>query len=180
VHGHEVLAVTSDGQWEGYDAFVCQTPGVFVSVSVADCAPILLFDPAAKVVGAAHAGWRGTAAGIGAKTVAAMAALGAQPERCLAYIGTCIDVCDFEVGADVAEQFDEAHRRPGAAPGKFWVDLKAANRDQLLAAGLAAAHIEISPFSTVAHASDYFSHRASGGVTGRSMAVVGLKYRSPS
>lgn len=175
VHGHEVLTVDSDGQWEGYDAFVCALPGIFVSVSVADCAPILLFDPEARVVGAAHAGWRGTVAGIGPKTVAAMSALGARPERCFAYIGTCIDACDFEVSADVAEQFAEAHCRPGAAPGKFLVDLKAANRDQLFAAGLSAGHIDISPFSTVAHQSDYFSHRASGGITGRAMAVIGLR-----
>lgn len=180
VHGDQVLEVSTDGQWEGYDALVCKTPGVFITVTVADCTPILLFEPEAGVVGAAHAGWRGTVAEIVQKTVAAMSRLGAEPGRCMAYIGSCIGYDDFEVSADVAEAFAEEHKRPGQVAGKYFVDLKSANRAQLLAAGLLATHIEVSGYSTVSHQADYFSHRASGGRTGRSLAVIGLKQPEPN
>ena len=180
VHGDQVLHVTTDGQWQGYDALVCNTPGVFISVTVADCTPILLFDPQAGIVGAAHAGWRGTVAQIARKTVEAICQLGAEPSRCLAYIGTCIAYPDFEVGPDVAEAFADEHKRPTATPGKYLVDLKSANRDQLIQSGLLPHHIEVSAYSTVSDSADYFSHRASGGRTGRSLAVIGLKHTEPT
>ncbi len=174
VHGAEILEVTTDGQWDGYDAFVCRQAGVFISVSVADCVPVLLVDPVARVVGAAHAGWKGTQAAIAYKTLQAMQVLGAEPARMWAYVGTCIDVDNYEVGSAVADAFSPTYLQTGRSPGKYLLDLKLANRDQLLQGGLPPGQVDCSPFSTVSHVEDHFSHRASGGVTGRAMAVIGL------
>jgi len=178
VHGAEVRLVNTPGGAEGFDALVTQTPGVLLSVSVADCTPVLVFDPVHEAVAAIHAGWRGAAAGIVGKTLRVMAEqFGTHGADCLAYVGTCIDECSFEVGAEVAAEFDPAFKRYDPERDKFFVDLKKACAAQLLAAGLTAEHIEVSPFSTVLHNDDYFSHRKEGGVTGRMLAVIGLQER---
>lgn len=176
VHGDRVLRVEASGQYEGFDALVTNRPGVFLTVTVADCTPILLYDPRRQVVAAVHAGWRGTVAGIAAKALAAMQReYGAAPADCLAYIGACIDECSYEVDADVADHFPTPFRRWDPGRQKFFLDLKAANRAQLVEAGVPAAHIEVSPHSTVLHNHDYFSHRAEGGRTGRMLALIGRK-----
>lgn len=175
VHGAEVLVATAPGGAEGFDALATQTPGVLLSVSVADCTPVLVFDPVHRAVAAIHAGWRGAAADIVGKTLRTMAeAFGTRGADCMAYVGTCIDECSFEVGAEVAAEFDPAFKRYDPERNRFFVDLKKACTAQLLAAGLAAEHIEVSPFSTVLHGDNYFSHRKSGGVTGRMLAVIGM------
>lgn len=181
VHGAEVLVATAPGGAEGFDALTTQTPGVFLSVSVADCTPVLVFDPVHGAVAAIHAGWRGAAAGIVGNTLRVMAErFGTRGADCLAYVGTCIDECSFEVGAEVAAEFEPAFQHYDPERDRFFVDLKKACTAQLLAAGLAAERIEVSPFSTVLNHEDYFSHRKSGGITGRMLAVIGLPTDSPS
>lgn len=176
VHGDRCLRVKKPGQWEGYDAFITNKTGIFLSVTIADCTPVLLYDPVQKAVGAAHAGWRGTVQQIAAKTIRAMRdAFGSRPTDCWAYIGTCIGPADFAVDADVADHFDPSFKVWEEAKGKFFVDLKQANQSQLLELGLPATQIECSPYSTVTHNQDYFSHRAEKGQTGRMLAVIGLR-----
>lgn len=176
VHGAEIRAATGPGGSAGFDAFITRTPGVILAVSVADCAPVLVFDPRTGAVAAIHAGWRGAAAGIVGKTLAAMAErFGTRGADCLAYVGTCIDECSFEVGPEVAEAFAEPFKRFDAGRGKFFVDLKKVCASQLSAFGLPPGHIEVSPFSTVLHPADYFSHRRENGVTGRMLAVIGIR-----
>jgi hypothetical protein len=176
VHGTQVLRVAAPGQAHGYDAFATDQPGIVLSVSVADCTPVLLFDPQHQVVAAAHAGWRGTVANIVGSTLAAMQAwYGTDPGDCFAYIGTCIAYADYQVDTDVADHFPAGHRRWDERAGKFYVDLKGANRDHLLQAGLAPEHIAVSTFSTHANAGDFFSHRAEKGRAGRGIALIGRK-----
>ena len=100
---------------------------------------------------------------------------GTQPAQCFAYVGTCIDQDSFEVGPEVAEQFDEVYKRFDSNRQKFLIDLKAANAAQLVAAGIPASQTGISPYSTVLHNQDYFSYRAERGNTGRMLAVIGLR-----
>ena len=179
VHGSAILTVRTPGRVEGYDALITNEPDLFLTVTVADCTPVLLVDPVRRAVAAIHAGWRGTAARITAHTLEAMqTTFGTRPGDCYAYIGTCIDACSFEVGPEVADAFAPAHRRFDADQGRHFVDLKAANRHQLTQAGLPAAQIETSPYSTVLHHADYFSYRREGGHTGRMLAVVGFRARS--
>lgn len=176
VHGDRCLRVKKPGQWEGYDAFITNKSGIVLSITIADCTPVLLYDPIQKAVGAAHAGWRGTVQKIAAQTLRSMRdAYGTQAADCWAYIGTCIGAADFAVDADVADHFAADYKRWDDQQEKFFVDLKRANEHQLLELGVPAAQIECSPYSTVTHNQDYFSHRAEKGQTGRMLAVIGLR-----
>jgi len=113
---HSAVARTADTGWKGQrpegDAVVTATPGVICAVLTADCAPVLLADPEAGVVGAAHAGWKGALDGVVHSTVTAMQALGAEPRRMVAVVGPCIAQASYEVGADFQDRF--AHREPGS------------------------------------------------------------------
>ena len=176
VHGDQVRLVTAPGGAEGFDALVTNVPGILVAVSVADCAPILVYDAEHKAVAAIHAGWRGTVAGVVAKTLAFMEAqCGSRGAHGFAYVGTCIDVCSFEVGNEVAEAFDEPFKRFDAPRKRYFVDLKKANAAQCLNFGIPNDQIERSEFSTVLDNADYFSHRLEQGVTGRMVAAIGLR-----
>ena len=97
-----------------------------------------------------------------------------MPGHCIAFIGTCIDECSYEVHADVADYFQEAFKRWDSEKQKFFLDLKKANQYQLLEAGVPEQHIEISPYSTVIHNARFFSYRKENGKTGRMLNVIGL------
>lgn len=176
VHGTEVLHATEPGRFSGYDALITNQPGLLLAVSIADCVPILIYDAGNQAVAAVHAGWRGTVGQIVSKTLLAMqTTFGTQPGHCRGYVGTCIDETSFEVGPDVAELFGAGVKRKAATGDTWFVDLKAANAQQLTNFGIPTAQISISPFSTVLNNNDYFSHRHERGQTGRMLAVVGLK-----
>lgn len=178
VHGDQVLRVLRPGQWEGFDAFMTNRANVLLSVTVADCTPVLIFDPVQQAIGAAHAGWRGTVAGIAGKLLRHMRdAYSTQAADCWAYVGTCIGQEDYEVDEDVAGHFREEFKEWKADRGKYLVDLKGANVAALRRMGVQADQIEVSDFSTVQHNDRYFSHRAERGKTGRMLAVIGLRVR---
>lgn len=169
VHGSEIWTSVSPGYESGYDAIMTQELGIFAGVGIADCCPILLADPKQEVAAAIHAGWKGTVAQIVHKTASALIAGGSNPEDILAYIGPCISLEHFEVGDEVAEQFEFKERR-----GARWhVDLKATNAAQLQALGI--SQIEISDYCTVANNDLFFSHRKENGITGRMLAVIGFQ-----
>ncbi len=175
IHADQIRLVTSAGGAEGFDALVTNVPGILLAVSVADCTPILIYDLKNNAIGAAHAGWPGTAARVVEKTLQRMAtAFGTKGQDCWAYVGTCIDECSFEVGEEVAVKFADEFKRFDAERGKFLVDLKKANTAQLFAFGVPESQIEISPYSTVLNNEDYFSHRKEKGSTGRMLAAIGL------
>jgi len=106
---HSATAVIVDKPWNGAvseaDALVTRTPGLAIGALTADCAPVLFCDPEARVIAAAHAGWRGALLGIVEATVASMERLGAKPERVVAVIGPTIAQRAYEVGADYVERF---------------------------------------------------------------------------
>ena len=106
---HSATAVIVDKPWNGTvseaDALVTRTPGLAIGALTADCAPVLFCDPEARVVAAAHAGWRGALLGIVEATVASMERLGAKPERMVAVIGPTISQRAYEVGTDYVERF---------------------------------------------------------------------------
>ncbi|GAA0867552.1 peptidoglycan editing factor PgeF [Brevundimonas basaltis] len=117
---HSAVARVAETGWKGQrpegDAAVTAAPNVLCAVLTADCAPVLLADPEAGVVAAAHAGWKGALQGIVHSTVAAMQALGAEPGRMVAVVGPCISQASYEVGADFEERFE--HHDPGS--GRFF------------------------------------------------------------
>ncbi len=176
VHKDEIKIVQQPGQYKGFDALITDRPNVFLTITVADCAPILIYDAEKEVIGAAHAGWKGTVAEIGKKTLQAMQQhFGTRPASCFVYIGTCIDHDSFEVDNDVAMYFDQSFKRWDAEKGKFFVDLKKVNRYFLEKAGVPIHQIGVSPFSTVKNNEDYFSHRKENGKTGRALALIGRR-----
>jgi len=172
VHGTRVQTVSQGGLYTGTDGLVTDTPGVLLCITAADCAAVLLADPEARVLGACHAGWRGTVGRIVDTTLAAMQALGADVDRVRAFVSPCIGAGTFEVGPEVAAQFEDAFVHEGKR-GRPHVDLKAALNAQLVEAGIEQDAIEISPCCTVSEAERFFSHRASGGITGRMMGAIG-------
>lgn len=170
VHGAEIWQTNLPGYQSGYDAIISETPGIIAGVGIADCCPILLADPVRRVAAAIHAGWKGTVAQIVYKTASAMIAQGSNPTDILAYIGPCISLENFEVGEEVAAQFEHKEKR-----GERWhVDLKATNAAQLQSLGI--TQIEISDYCTVEHNDLFFSHRLEKGITGRMLAVVGFRH----
>jgi polyphenol oxidase len=125
------------------DAVVTRVPGLVVGVLTADCGPILFHDPENGVVGAAHAGWRGALGGILEATLDAMERIGAERGRVRAVLGPTITQGNYEVGADMADQFPAADRErffaSGAAPGKAQFDLPGFVLSRLRAAGVGSA-----------------------------------------
>ena len=177
IHSDQLACLETPGQYDGCDAFMTDRQDILLSVTVADCVPVLIVDPTRQLIAAAHAGWKGTAARIAYKTVARLEQqYGSAPQDCWAFIGASIGFDDFEVGPEVGIQFAEHLRRGPDSRGKYFVDLKGANREQLIAAGLLAEQIDISPVSSLSQPELVFSHRASGdGRTGRGLAIIGYR-----
>ncbi len=163
------------------DALVTNDPGVALMVFTADCTPILFYDPVTGAVGAAHAGWRGTAAGIAAKTVKTMTqAFGCRPEDIRAAIGPNIGKCCFETHRDVPDAMyaalgedAEPYIRP--AGEKNFVDLKGINALWLRRSGV--NHVEISQDCTACQPDRFWSHRITRGDRGSQGAIILCKER---
>ena len=175
VHGAEVVEVKEAGLYRECDGLVTRQPGRLLCISAADCDAVLLADAEARVVGACHAGWRGAAARIVVRAVEAMQRLGAEPARLRAYVSPCISAENFEVGPEVAAQFDAAFVRRWPGKARPHVDLKAAVAAQLAEAGLAPERVEISPHCTMAQTDTFFSHRAEKTRSGRMLGFVGMR-----
>lgn len=166
VHGAEVLTVTEASDLSARpeaDALVTGRAGVALGVLTADCAPVLLADPHARVIGAAHAGWRGAVSGVLANTVAAMEALGARRDAITAAIGPTISAANYEVGTDfaktIAETFPDSDRfvlTEGFAAPHF--DIAGLLVSQARALGLKS--ITQIGGCTYAQPELYFSHRS--------------------
>jgi polyphenol oxidase len=141
VHGASVARVDAPAVVDGVDALVTDVPGVALFATFADCYPIVLWDPERRCVALVHAGWRGTAAGVGPAAARAMRdEYGTEPSGITAGIGPGICGRCYEVGDEVASQFDPRFVR--AAPGgRLLLDLAAANRAQLEEAGVAHIHV---------------------------------------
>jgi len=158
------------------DALITNTPGLALVVFTADCTPILFHDPVTGAVGAAHAGWRGTAAGIAEKIVRAMCtAFGCRPADIRAAIGPHIGSCCFETDRDVPEAMIAALGAVAepyirSAGEKFFVDLTGMNRLFLQRAGV--VQIETTPLCTACRQELFWSHRKVGNARGSQGAVI--------
>lgn len=181
VHGDRVLP--GDPGWftERADAAVTDRSGVLLVVSVADCVPLLFFDEARGVIGAAHAGWRGTAKLLAAGVVKAMAERhGTDPAAVRVAIGPCMRGACYQVGPEVVEEFALAGfpgscwREDPAAKGRHLLDLPAANAWVLQHAGVPAGNITDLGLCTHCEPELFYSHRRDAGVTGRHWAYVAL------
>ena len=164
---HSATALAVEGPWPGdpppADGVVTATPGLVCAALAADCAPILFVDPQARVVAAAHAGWKGALTGVVAGAVARMESLGAERHRLRAVVGPCIGPQSYEVGLEFLDRFvaeDAAYAgffAVGAGPDKRLFDLPAFVLGRLRAAGVETC--EWIGRDTCAEANDFFSNR---------------------
>lgn len=154
------------------DALITAHPRTFLAVSIADCTPILIYDPVAKLIAAVHAGWRGTEQLILYSTIKRLTELGSRPSNIYAFIGASASRESYEVGQEVATLFEKEYydEKPS---GKCMLDIKSANRDQLLIAGVPLEQIEISPRCTI-NDLRLHSYRRDGKESGRMFAVIGM------
>ncbi len=164
------------------DGLITEEPGIVLSTFYADCVPLLFVDPVKKAIGLSHSGWKGTAGGMGRKTVEAMEkAFGSRPEDILAGIGPSICQDCYEVSQDVAEAFrilfsrEEMKRVQSIKEeqilldkknGKYQLDLWKANEAVCLSAGIRPEHISVTDICTCCNPAYLFSHRASNGKRG--------------
>jgi purine-nucleoside/S-methyl-5'-thioadenosine phosphorylase / adenosine deaminase len=187
------------------DGVVTRTPGLLLAILTADCLPVILADTKRRAIGVFHAGWRGTVKRIVEKGVGEMQRwFGTRPRDIRAAIGPGVHGCCYSVGPEVRSQFESQFeygsklfreveesdpvrekypllfltaRAPGHSelPKKIFLDLVEANRRQLLAIGVPAKNISASPLCTACQTDLLFSYRAEKGVTGRMMAVAGIR-----
>ena len=180
VHGKEIHQATTadDGTViRGVDSLFAAERDLFLSITVADCLPVFLFDPETKAFGLVHAGWRGLAAGILPDTVRAiMGECGVRAEDLLAGIGPGIGACHFEVKDDVARQFASFPDAIIRRDGKLFADLKAIAHAQLIGSGLKEGHVGTSEECTHDLEDKYFSWRRDKPPFKQTMmAVIGLR-----
>ena len=185
-HGDKIAVVTAGSglvPLAGTDALVTNTPGLLLMLLFADCVPVYIVDPARKVIGLAHAGWRGTAANIAGKMVHTMTAeFGCLPSACFAAVGPSIGGESYEVGPEVADHFRSLPGARGSnavSPrseigGTYNLSLRAVIFGQLLSAGIPPGAIAVCDEDTFRNRRDFFSYRRDG-ATGRMGAFLGIK-----
>lgn len=144
VHGAEVARVDeAAGVLRGFDALVTDRPGVALLATFADCYPVVLYDPARHALALAHAGWRGSLAGVARRAAHALRTeYGSHPEDLIAGLGPGICAECYEVSEEVAGLFEPAHTRPNGN-GRFRLDLAAVNLDQLRASGVPCGSVHL-------------------------------------
>lgn len=202
VHGRRVTAVTAEDRGKGResreqavqesDGLTTDIPGTLLTAFFADCVPLYFFDPIQKAVALSHAGWKGTALNIAEETVRTMRdTYGSRPEHILCAIGPSIGQCCYEVDRNVADRVEEALTLEGFASrwtesdwrlirtektdGKIMLNLKEANRQFMIKAGILPTNIEISGLCTSCNTQLFFSHRKERGKTGRMTAWIAFK-----
>lgn len=172
-HSDFVRYAVSSGSAGECDSFITDRPDVVLSIEVADCIPIFLYDRTRDAVGLVHAGWRGTASGITGKTVSEMVRrFGSQIEEIEAFLGPSIRACCYEMKGDVARVFSDQFvtKREG---NKIFLDLAAANRHQLESSGLAPESIGDDSRCTFCDGAEFHSYRRDGPRAGRMLCVMG-------
>jgi hypothetical protein len=189
VHGNKVAVVTKAMRGKGakdhgsalggIDAMVTNVPDILLMIQIADCVPLLFYDPMQRVVGAAHAGWRGTVLKIAQNTVDSMVKqYGSDPTHIYVGVGPSIGPCCYEVGREVVhEVIKNLSNSKGLIinrNGSNYFDLWEASKSQLIGSGIPLSNIEISQICTHCKSDTFFSSRAGKGVTGRFGAGIML------
>ncbi len=178
VHSTRIAWVSEPESLPDVDAVASSLTDTPILLHYADCVPVIIFEQKTAAVCVVHAGWRGTAGGIVARAVRAISAtLDAEPENMVAAVGPAIGDCCYPVGEDVARELAAsaggAERLIRRGDGRLFPDLKALNALQLLDSGVGA--VDVCSFCTACRTDLFYSHRASGGKTGRQGAIACLR-----
>ncbi len=175
-------ALEKDSSLANTDGMITNVKNICLGVQVADCVPILLYDPQQQVIASLHAGWKGTLRKIVPEAIAKMVQhYGCMAENIYAGLGPSNGPCCYEVGEDVFREANTALGsvkgiiKPAATEGKYMFDQWEANVRQLKDAGLREEHIELAGICSQCEHETFFSSRAQDGITGRFMAGIMLK-----
>lgn len=158
------------------DGLITNEKGVLNTAFFADCVPLFFFDPVSGYIGIAHAGWKGTVAGIGEKMVKTFIRLGVDISSLLAVIGPCITTPYYEVDEQVVSKIDLAFKEyvtERTDNNRFLFDLKKLNKEILCQAGISEMNIDVTDYCTYRHSETFFSHRRDSGKTGRMLGFIG-------
>jgi YfiH family protein len=191
VHGDAIFVIKPHGRYFStrdelnYDAIVTSRTNLAICIKTADCVPVFIVDKVKKVIAVVHAGWKGSVLGISAKVVRLMQnQYDCLPQDILAAIGPSIGRCCYEIDSAVADAFRQ-HKHsssflfPGTGENKWMLDLAEANRLQILEAGVPENNIEVAGYCTTCNQDMFFSHRGSGGITGRQVNFMMIKSDDP-
>ncbi|KQC10505.1 MAG: hypothetical protein APR62_11980 [Smithella sp. SDB] len=191
VHGDDIFVIKPYGDYYSsrehlnYDAIITNRTNLAICIKTADCVPIFLVDRIKKIIAVVHAGWRSTALGITAKVIRLLIdKYHCLPCDILAVIGPAIGKCCFDLDAAAADDFckqknHEAFVFPGKRQNKYAIDLAEANRRQIMNCGISESNIDVSDFCTSCRQDLFFSHRGSGGITGRQVNFMMIKGDTP-
>jgi YfiH family protein len=177
VHSDGVMVVNSPGLYPKTDAIITSQAGLNLVISVADCMPVMIFDPVKMVIANIHSGWRGTQKNIAGKTIGIMATeLFCNTADMLVFTGPAISKKNFEVDKDVADIFDEKYvsGKPGVK-GKYLIDTGEMVYDSLIKGGILPENIERSSLCTYDESDKLHSYRRDGNLSGRMFSVIGMK-----
>jgi YfiH family protein len=174
IHGDTVSVIESGGKIPLSDGLITSKVNLMLGVLVADCIPLLLFDPSQHVIGAIHCGWRSISACIAEKALGMLTEeFGSYPGNVVAILGPSAGSCCYKVGEDVAELFHDSSviKRDGI----LYADLKAELSVHLLKAGVRDSNIEIISDCTICNEHLFFSHRRNNKYSGRMMGYIMMK-----
>ncbi|MBK8982590.1 MAG: peptidoglycan editing factor PgeF [Ignavibacteria bacterium] len=158
---------------DGCDAIFTDKKNNFIAVGVADCIPIFLYDPVSKVIAGVHSGWKGTYKKILTKTISELInKFEVNPANLTAFIGPGICSDHYEVGEEVGILFDDKYRYK--SNGKYFLDLKKDNYDQLINSGVKHDSIEVSGLCTFCEKDLLHSYRRDGALSGRMFGIIGI------
>lgn len=181
VHGTKVLVIEGEvnNELAGFDILITGKKGTAVGIRTADCLPILLTDPVAGLVAAVHAGWRGTLAGVAPRAVEVLIEKGAKEENLHGSLGPSIGRCCYEIGAEVAVEFERAfsgHEKflKRKSDAKWVLGLAEANRWQLIEAGIQPERIDRIELCTHCRPDLFHSFRRDGEKAGRMVSFIQL------
>jgi polyphenol oxidase len=173
-HSNNVQIIYEPGVYQDCDALITNKKDVFLTVTVADCVPIFLYDSLNCVIALVHSGWKGTANKILTKTIETLLKdFESKPENIFAFIGPSASKCCYEVDENVSTHFDTQFLTDNGN-SKFKLDLKGANISQLIGLGIPDDNIEVSQFCTICYPEIFHSYRRDGNRSGRMIGVLGL------
>jgi len=187
VHGDDIFVIKPYGDYFpadralNYDAIVTNRTNLAICIKTADCVPVFIVDRVKKIIAAVHAGWKSTALEITTKVIHHfLDKYGSYPRDIVAAIGPSIGRCCFEVNEEAADSFNNLQNHgeflfTGNKPNKWIVDLPEANRRQIVNCGIPEENIDISNLCTSCRQDLFFSHRGSGGITGRLINFMMIK-----
>ncbi len=175
VHGDNVCLADGAATFSNTDSLLTRRKNLLLTVSVADCVPIMIFDKERKIAAAVHSGWKGTARNIVGKTLDVLKnELNSNPKDLVTFVGPSAGVCCYEVGDDVARHFHGENLKPSDREGKFMLDLKKAVVSQLTSAGVPLKNIDVSDRCTICDR-NFHSFRRDGESSGRMIAAIAIK-----